>query len=259
MPGEALGLTNISVRFGGLQALSEVTCRMASETLTGVIGPNGAGKTTLLNVISGLVPATGRVQLGNQVISGLPAHKRPRLGLARTFQSLELAPDDTLAANVAVGGTIQRRCATAWTFFGDLRGRREERHVRHEVLGLLELLGIAEWSEVRMRSIPYVIQKRAQIARALMLHPKVLLLDEPASGMSPTEKLELREVLSTLSREKRLTMVVIEHDIGFLTGCCENLVALNFGKVIAQGSAQDVVANQKVIDSYLGTTKAATA
>jgi branched-chain amino acid transport system ATP-binding protein len=237
----------ISVRFGGVKALSDVNCRVGSSEVVGIIGPNGAGKTTLLNVLSRLTrPADGAtVSLGGADLLRRRPRELARIGLARTFQTPEMSPSSSVWSNVLMG---------AHTRFG-LRGAGR-RAVDDEAWHFLTVLGIARWARAAMSDVPYATRKRAEICRALLAHPTLLLLDEPASGMSSPEKQELAQALRVVHSETGTAIVVIEHDVGFLVGLCDRLIALNFGIKIADGRPEDVVADETVIDAYLGRDEA---
>ncbi len=248
-----LSVESVTVAFGGLRALTEVRFSVAARRSTGVIGPNGAGKSTLLNVLSGLVtPQSGSVRLRGQQLVGRPAHLRARLGIGRTFQGLDVSPQETVLDNVMVGGVASTPYPYLSSLLGGIGGRGAERRLRESAGHYLDLLSIGSWAARRMSEVPYAVQKRAQIARALMPAPSVLLLDEPASGMSTQEKAGLARVLRQIRGELHLTMVVIEHDVGFLLGLCDELVAMTFGRVLMSGAAADVVADERVIEAYLG-------
>ena len=250
----ALEADNISVAFGGLQALSGISCRLAHGEILGIIGPNGAGKTTLLNAISGFVrcsPGAGLRILGTQA-TRLRPFQRGRLGLGRTFQSLELSPNDTVLANVMSGAAMRFEASRVWDFFGSLPTRTQEWQLTLEALGHLSFFEIDGWSSSTVASVPYAVKKRLQICRALMAKPRILMLDEPASGMSAPEKERLSRALLALHRNSGLSILIIEHDVGFLLGMCQRLVALNFGKLIADGPCNAVTRDPKVIEAYLG-------
>jgi ABC-type branched-subunit amino acid transport system ATPase component len=228
----------VSVSFGGVHALSEVDCDVHEGEILGILGPNGAGKTTLLNALSRLV-AVGRgaaLRFSGRDITRARPHELARLGLARTFQGIELSPADTLLDNVLTGAHVRRG-----------RGARDEAQA------LMGTFGIERWSERPARDAPYAVGKRAQICRALLCRPQLLLLDEPAAGMTAGEKDQLREALAGVHRETGVALAVIEHGVGFLTRLADRLLALNFGRVIAAGTVATVVKDPHVIEAYLGT------
>jgi branched-chain amino acid transport system ATP-binding protein len=244
----------LSVAFGGLQALSEVSCRLRRNEILGIIGPNGAGKTTLLNAISGFVRCTpgASLRIMGQDAIRLRPFRRSRLGLGRTFQSLELSPLDTVLDNVLAGADVRYSRPAEVDLFGSWPGRSDERALRDEAIGHLAFFEIDGWRDADVASVPYAVKKRLQICRALMARPQVLMLDEPASGMSATEKEKLSQALLALQRQSGLSMLVIEHDVGFLVGISHRLLALNFGSVLAEGPCASVTRNPRVIEAYLG-------
>jgi ABC-type branched-subunit amino acid transport system ATPase component len=174
------------------------------------------------------------------------------MGLGRTFQSLEFSPKDTVLDNVLVGAETRFSSSRLWDLLGVWRSAREERDFVDEALGHLTFFQILDWSGERVESVPYAVKKRLQICRALMANPKIIMLDEPASGMSAVEKERLSEALLDLHRKTKIAILIIEHDVGFLTGICQRLIALNFGAMLTEGSCESVTSDQRVIDAYLG-------
>jgi branched-chain amino acid transport system ATP-binding protein len=251
-------VTDVSVRFGGLVAVANLSCRVESSEIVGIIGPNGAGKTTLLNAISGFVRVDrgGRIVFGDEDLLRRPAHVRAELGLGRTFQNLELCPRDSVIDNVLAGAHLRYRTSAVWAMLGWPRDRTESDELAADARRVLRTFRIAEWTDARVADVPYPVKKRVQICRALMGRPAMLLLDEPGSGMTPAEKQQLREMLLELRQTTGIAMLVIEHDVGFLTAMCDRLLALNFGHLIAEGSCEEVTAHKEVVDAYLGTALA---
>jgi branched-chain amino acid transport system ATP-binding protein len=244
----------LSVAFGGLQALSDVSCHLANGEILGIIGPNGAGKTTFLNAISGFVRTApgARLEIFGKDASQLRSFSRSRLGLGRTFQSLELSPRDTVLDNVLAGAAMRYRTSGVWDFLGGIASRAQDRELTQEALEHLAFLEIDGWRHAAVGSVPYAVKKRLQICRALMAKPRILMLDEPASGMSPSEKERLSHALLALHAHTGLSLLVIEHDVGFLTGMCQRLIALNFGKILTDGPCATVIRDPRVIEAYLG-------
>jgi ABC-type branched-subunit amino acid transport system ATPase component len=241
-----LDAEGITVTFGGVKALSDVSCRVEASEIVGIIGPNGAGKTTLLNVLSRFTRARdgARVSLGGVDLLRRRPRELARLGLARTFQTPEMSPSSSVWANVLMGAH-SRLVTTA-----SVRAGRPE--VDEEAWHFLGVLGIERWARAAMDEVPYATRKRAEICRALLAHPTLLLLDEPASGMSSLEKVQLAQALRAVHDETGAAVLIIEHDVGFLAGLCDRLIALNFGIKIADGSPDEVVGDETVIDAYLG-------
>jgi ABC-type branched-subunit amino acid transport system ATPase component len=241
-----LDAKGITVTFGGVKALSDVSCRVEASEIVGIIGPNGAGKTTLLNVLSRFTRARegARISLGGVDLLRRRPRELARLGLARTFQTPEMSPSSSIWANVLMGAH-SRLAATRNT-------RADRRDIDEEARHFLGVLGIERWARAAMEELPFATRKRAEICRALLADPTLLLLDEPASGMSSLEKSELARALRVVHDETGTAILVIEHDVGFLAGLCDRLMALNFGMKIADGSPDEVVSDETVIDAYLG-------
>jgi branched-chain amino acid transport system ATP-binding protein len=250
-----LDVSDVSVSFGGLKALQHVNFTVARGEVFGVIGPNGAGKSTLLNVLSRLIrPMPGaRIDFdGHDLFSKRP-HEVPQIGVGRTYQSIELSPDATILDNVLVGAANSYRTHPIWTFLGDARERQRTADLKEIALGHLTRLDIAAFARKQAADVPYAVKKRMQLCRALMSSPKLLLLDEPASGMDSTEKTLLLECLKRIHETSGVTIVVIEHDVGFLSSICDSMLALEFGKVLAMGSVAEVTTSPAVIAAYIGT------
>jgi branched-chain amino acid transport system ATP-binding protein len=246
--GEAL-LTaeHVTVKFGGNRALSDVDLAVREGEITGLIGPNGAGKTTLFNAITGLLtPTAGRIVFDGRDVSRLDTHKRARLGIARTFQRLELFTDLSVRDNLRVAGEIRN----TWSGFG--RGARRV-NVAHETERVLELIGLAEVAETAVATIPTGTARVVELGRALMIQPRVLLLDEPASGQTDDETRAFETLLRRLVREGGLTILLVEHDMALVMEVCDRIHVLDFGQVIAVGSPDAVRADPLVRDAYLGT------
>lgn len=246
-----LAVDGITVEFGGLTALDSVSLTVAPNEVVGVIGPNGAGKTTLFNVVCGFVePRTGRIRYRGQDISGKRPHDLADLGIARTLQGVGLWQGLTVLENVMAGGESSVRVDPGSALLGIWRSSRSERALRRKATELLERLGVAEHAGRLPGALPYAVQKRVSLARALMSDPSLFLLDEPASGLSIAEMEELKSLIG----EWRTTMAVllVEHHMDLVMSVCDRLVVLNFGRVIASGSPEVVRANPDVTQAYLG-------
>jgi branched-chain amino acid transport system ATP-binding protein len=248
-----LALENISVTFGGVVALRDVDLRVAEGEIRAVIGPNGAGKSSLLNVVSGLYrPDRGRVQLGDRHFAHVPTSRLAGYGVARTFQNLALFKGLSVLDNVMMGLVHRRRAGFLQQIVGTPWARREEaanRAAAEEVVGFLHL---SEASERIAGTLPYGLQKRVELARALVARPKLLLLDEPLAGMTLTEKQELSRHMRNARDSYGTTIVLIEHDIGVVMDLSDSITVLDHGCKIADGTPDQVRANQAVIDAYLG-------
>ncbi len=251
-----LELDHVSLSFGGLRALSELELRIEEGEIVSVIGPNGAGKTTVFNVITGVYePSSGDVRFGGRSIAGKAPHQITRIGVARTFQSLRLFLNMSVIENV-MAATYGRTKAMPWESILRLpRARREEREVRalaEEVLSFFgQRLAGYRWHQPAY-SLSYANRRRLEIARALAARPKLLLLDEPAAGMNPSETHEVTELIERLRDERGVAILVIEHDMHVVAGCSDRVVALDHGVKIAEGSFDEVAGHPSVIEAYLG-------
>jgi len=247
---EAAGLVR---HFGGIKALDGVDIAVRRGELVGVIGPNGSGKTTLFNVITGIYrPDGGTVTMEGESIVGLPPHRITRLGIARTFQNIRLFRELTVADNVRIAhhqhvryGPLEAVCRTG-SF------HREERRMREEVEGFLSIFSLQDRRAEPAKNLPYGDQRKLEIARALACCPKVLLLDEPAAGMNPSEVAKLMEFILRIRERFRLTVLLIEHQMRLVMGICERLVVLDFGQVIAEGTPSAIRKDPRVVEAYLG-------
>ena len=249
-----LKLNKVSKRFGGLQAVNMVTFNVKGDRITSLIGPNGSGKSTLFNLISGIVQVSrGSIQLGDTKIEGLRPDQILRLGISRTFQELRIFNSLTVIENVMLGLQAKTESGTLSSMLGLPKERRERRLLRQRAEELLELLGIADRKDMMPQSLPYAEQRITDIARALASRSKVLLLDEPAAGMNPKEKVQLSQALVKIQEKICHTIFLIEHDMKFVMGLSDYIAVLNFGNLIAQGVPEEIQKNEEVIKAYLGT------
>ena len=249
---EVLEVRDVTVRFGGLTALDAVSLTAAPRQVTGIIGPNGAGKTTLLNVLCGFVrPATGEVSLGAASLTGLPPHRLASLGIARTLQGVGLFRGLTVLENVMAGATSQARAGFWSALLGLPRSDRDERALRQRSLAALDRVGVAGEAGRLPDQLAYGLRKRVALARALVTGPRVLLLDEPASGLSEAELPELGDLISSLAEDA--SVVVVEHRMDLMMSVCQAIAVLDFGRLIAHGTPEAVQADPAVTDAYLGT------
>ncbi|HEV7527180.1 MAG TPA: ABC transporter ATP-binding protein [Acidimicrobiia bacterium] len=239
----------VTVEFGGNRALSEVDLDARAGEITGLIGPNGAGKTTLFNVITGLLsPTTGRIRFDGRDVSRLDTHRRARLGIARTFQRLELFTDLTVRDNLRVAGEIRN----TWGGFGFGRGSRRI-NVARETDHVLDLIGLTGIADADVSTIPTGTARVVELGRSLMIQPRLVLLDEPASGQSDDETKAFEALLRRLVREDGLTILLVEHDMALVMEVCDRIHVLDFGEIIADGSPDHVRSDPRVRDAYLGT------
>ena len=251
-----LEVRDVSVRFGGLTALDAVSLAVAPRQIVGVIGPNGAGKTTLLNVLCGFIrPDEGRVLIDGRHYHDLRPHRLAGLGIARTLQGVGLFEGLSAIENVMIGANC-RATAGFWSaLLGLPRSDRDERRLRQEAGQALDRVGAGEVADARPGELPYGMRKRIALARALAAQPKLLLLDEPASGLAEGELVELGELIRELAAETSL--VIVEHHMDLMMSVCDSLIVLDFGKVISSGSPKEIQADPAVTAAYLGTSGAA--
>ena len=247
----ALEVRSVTVRFGGITALDDVSLTAAPRRVTGIIGPNGAGKTTLLNVLCGLVrPESGQIRFGGQELTRLRPHRLAALGIARTLQGVGLFDGLSVAENVMVGATSHARAGFWSGLFGLPRSDRDERQLRQLAVEALDRVGAADLADAMPGTLAYGLRKRVALARALVARPRLLLLDEPASGLSESELPELGGLISRLTDDT--SVVVIEHRMDLMMSVCHTITVLDFGKVIADGTPAEVQASPAVTAAYLG-------
>jgi branched-chain amino acid transport system ATP-binding protein len=254
-PGGVLDVREVTVRFGGLTALDDVSLTAAARRVTGIIGPNGAGKTTLLNVLCGLVrPQAARISFEGRPLSRLAPHRLAGLGIARTLQGPSMFSGLSVLENVMVGAACRRRAGVISALFGLPRSDSDERRLRGEALEVLDRLGVADLADDPAQALAHGPRKRVALARALMSRPRLLLLDEPASGLNESELPGLGELITELAADT--TVVVIEHRMDLMMSVCQWLYVLDFGKVISAGTPAQVQADPAVTAAYLGTAGA---
>ncbi|MEU5780859.1 ABC transporter ATP-binding protein [Micromonospora lupini] len=249
-----LELHGIGVRFGGLTALDEVSLRVPPDRVVGVIGPNGAGKTTLFNVICGFVsPQTGSLTLDGRPLRPRP-HRLTRLGIARTLQGTGLFAGLSVLENVMTGASHTARAGFASALFGLPRSDRDERRLRQHALDVLDDLGIAGHADAAPGTLPFAVRQRVALARALAARPRLLLLDEPAGGLGADDIAELAELVRQLPRRDAdpCAVLLVEHHMDLVMAVCDELVVLDFGRVIAAGTPDEIRDDTAVTDAYLG-------
>jgi branched-chain amino acid transport system ATP-binding protein len=248
-----LEVREITRRFGGLVAVNHVSFAVQEHEIFGLIGPNGAGKTTLFNLITGLIPPSGgQLIYEGEEITKLRPHKIAAKGIARTFQNLRLFGNLSALENVAIADHIHSKTGILQGVLGLPRSVAQERQTFAKARDLLELVGLAHRAEQKARNFAYGEQRRLEIARALALQPKILLLDEPAAGMNPNEKGALSELIRQIRSSFNLTVVLIEHHVPLVMGLCDRIAVLDFGQLIALGQPEIVKNDPAVIEAYLG-------
>ena len=248
-----LEVSNLGIAFGGLQAVAQLDLSIEKGHLYGLIGPNGAGKTTVFNMLTGVYkPTEGNIILDGKDITGQNPELISKSGIARTFQNIRLFNDMTVQDNVKVGLHNSMRCS----FFSSvlhLPGYfKAEKRANEKAMELLDFMGLAEHANEKAGSLPYGVQRRLEIVRALATNPSVILLDEPAAGMNPSETTELMHQIRRIRDAFHVAIFLIEHDMNLVMNVCEAIAVVNYGRIIAKGTPEEIQANPAVIEAYLG-------
>lgn len=250
---ELLKVDNVSMVFGGLRAVSNLSMNIDEGELIGLIGPNGAGKTTAFNMITGVyTPTEGKVYFNGQQSSGKKSYQVTQMGMARTFQNIRLFSELSVIDNVKIAYNMHVTYNLADAIVRDGKYLSEEEFITQKALDLLKIFHLEEEAHEVAKNLPYGKQRRLEIARALATEPKLLLLDEPAAGMNPQETKELMEMIRWIRKEFNLSILLIEHDMGLVMGVCERIYVLEYGMKIAEGTPDEIKQNARVIEAYLG-------
>ena len=248
-----LQANGVTIRFGGLTAVSNFNLAIRSNELVGLIGPNGAGKTTIFNMLTGVYkPTEGEIRISGVSTRDMKPYQITKLGIARTFQNIRLFKDLTVLDNVKIGGHIHYKYSGTSAVLHTNRFHEAEEKAEVEAMSLLEIFGLSSRAHFDAKNLPYGDQRRLEIARALAAKPKLLLLDEPAAGLNDSETLELMRDIHDIRDRFGIAILLIEHNMELVMGICERIVVLNFGKTIKEGTPEEVRTDSAVIEAYLG-------
>ncbi|MBB5148876.1 MULTISPECIES: ABC transporter ATP-binding protein [Ureibacillus] len=253
MSNPLLKLENIGIQFGGLKAVQNVNMYLNKGELVGLIGPNGAGKTTTFNMLTGVyVPTEGEITFNGQSIKGLKPYQVSHKGISRTFQNIRLFKDLTVLDNVKIANHQLAKHSILSSILRLPTHFKGEATMEKESIEFLKIFELDVYKDELAKNLPYGMQRRLEIARALAAGPKLLLLDEPAAGMNPQETQELMDLIALIRKEFDLTILLIEHDMSLVMGICERIYVLDHGQLIAEGTSEEIRNNPKVIEAYLG-------
>ncbi len=253
MGKEILKVDHVTMQFGGVTAIDDLSFSIDKGTIYGLIGPNGAGKTTIFNIITGnLKPTKGKIIFQGEDITGIKPNKVVYKGIARTFQNIRLFKSMSVLDNILIGFDAQAKYSYFEAILRLPRYFKYEKEIKEKAYDLMETFGIAQFANSNATALSYGNQRKVEIARALATNPKLLLLDEPAAGMNPKETAELSEIIHKIKKDYDLTILLIEHDMKFVNAMCEKLTVLDYGEKIFEGKPADAIVDKRVIAAYLG-------
>lgn len=253
-----LDVRELGIDFGGLTAVDSFNITIGPTEISGLIGPNGAGKTTIFNLLTGVYqPTRGSVLVNGIDIKGMPVHKVNKLGIARTFQNIRLFTDMSVLDNVKVGMHNDIKCSFPESVLHLPGYYKAEKKANEKAMELLDFMGLREFASAKAGSLPYGVQRRLEIVRALATNPSVILLDEPAAGMNPSETTELMHQIRRIRDTFHVAIFLIEHDMNLVMNVCEAIAVVNYGRIIAKGTPEEIRTNPAVIEAYLGKEEGA--